>query len=126
MTLVFVVGALLANLFRVLALSYLVVVSVSGWLAQEAPRSGWRLAAIGAGLLLLQALVVPLLSLVPLPQEDLFALFGIIADGVLVGWVLLVVAFALGLPSTESVVEDEPAGVTLDRPAVTTPGSGAG
>ena len=125
-SIVFVVGALFANLFRALALAYLVIVLVSGTLAWEAPRSGWRLGAIGAGLLLLQALVAPFLSVVPLPQEGLLPLFGFLADGVLVGWILLVAAFALGLPSTQSVVEDEPAGATLDRPAAMTPGSGAG
>ena len=125
-SLVFVVGALLANLFRALALSYLVVVSVSGWLAQEAPRSGWRLAAVGGGLLLFHALAAPFLGLVPLPQEALLTIFGFMADGVIVGWVLVVVAFAVGLPSTESTPEDEVAGATLDRPAVTTPDFGAG
>jgi hypothetical protein len=67
-----------------------------------------------------------LISLVPLPQESLFTLFGFIADGVLVGWILLVIAFALGLPSTVPIPEDEAAGATPDRPAVMTPGSGAG
>jgi len=120
-----VVGTLFARFFETLTLAYLLVVSLTGWLAQEAPRSGWRLAAIGAGLLLLQALV-PFVGVVPLPQEGLLTLFGYIADGVLVGWVLLMVAFAVGLPSTESVVEEEMAGATLDRPAATPPGSEGG
>ena len=125
-SIVFVVGALLAHLFWTLALAYLFIVSMRGWLAQEAPRSGWRLAAVGGGLLLFHALAAPFLGLVPLPQEALLTIFGFMADGVLVGWILLVVAFALGLPSTQSIRDDETAGATPDRLAATTPGSAAG
>jgi hypothetical protein len=121
-----IIGALAARFLRSLALSYLVVVSVAGWLAQEAPRSAWGLAAVGASLLLFQALIAPFIGLLPLSQEGLLAVIGPIQEGVFVGWVLVVVAFALGLPSTVSIPEDESAGATRDRPAVKTPGSGAG
>jgi hypothetical protein len=121
-----IIGSLVAQVLRTLALSYLVVVSVAGSLAQEAPRSAWRLAAVGAGLLLFSALVAPLTGLLSLSQEGFLAVIAFIQEGVVVGWVLLVVAFALGLPSTVSIPDDELAGATPDRPAVTTPGSGAG
>ena len=72
------------------------VVAVSGWLAQEAPRSAWTLAAVGAGLLLIQALMAPFIGLLPLSQEGLLGVFGLIGEGVFVGWVLLVVALRAG------------------------------
>jgi hypothetical protein len=121
-----IIGSLLASFLRTLAFAYLVVVSVGGWLGQDEPRSAWRLAAVGAGLLLVQALVAPFLGIFPLPQDGLLAVLTFIQEGVLVGWVLLVVAFALGLPSTASVAEESEPSTTPDRPAVTTPGSGGG
>ncbi len=119
-----IIGSLLARFLRTLAFSYLVVVSVAGWLGQEAPRSAWRLAAVGAGLLLFPGLMSFLWVL--LPQEGLFPIFTFIQEGIVVGWILLVAAFALGLPSTESIPHDESTGVTPDRPAAMTPGSAAG
>lgn len=111
-----IVGSVVARFLRTLALSYLVVVLVAGWLGQEAPRSAWRLAAVGAALLLLPALVAPFLGVFPLPQEVLLAIITFIQEGVVVGWVLLVVAFALGLPSTASIPDDGTAGLRpIDR-----------
>jgi len=124
-SIIIIAGALLANLFRSLALAYLVVVSVRGWVAQEQPRAGWRVAALGAGFLLLE-LITPFIGVLPLAQDGLVAAIGLIADVALVGWILLVVAFALGLPSTVPIPDDESARFTLDRPATTTPGSAVG
>jgi hypothetical protein len=67
-------------------------------------------------LLLFQAVVVPFLSVFSVPQEGLLAIFAFIQEGVVVGWVLLVAAFALGLPSTESIADEEMAGLrAIDR-----------
>jgi hypothetical protein len=111
-----IIGSLFAWFLRTLALSYFVVVTVVGWIRQEAPRSAWRLAPVGAALLLFQAVVVPFLSVFSVPQEGLLAIFAFIQEGVVVGWVLLVAAFALGLPSTESIADEEMAGLrAIDR-----------
>jgi hypothetical protein len=121
-----ILGTLVARFLLRLALAYLVVVSLAGWLAQEGPRLAWRLAAIGATLLLLQALIAPFIGWLSLSQEGLLAVLRLVQEGVFVGWVLLVVAFALGLPSTASIPDDETVGATRDPQAVTTLGSGAG
>ncbi len=118
------VGSLIASFLRSLAFSYLLVALVAGWLAHEEPRSGWRLAAVGASLIWLQTLAMPFVGGLPLSQEGLLAFIGLIADGALVGWVLLVVAFALGLPSTGSIPDEGPSVATPDRPAAMTPGFG--
>jgi hypothetical protein len=123
---VLVIGQLLVNLFGTLAVAYLVVVSVTGWLGQEQPRAAWRLATVGAGLILLPALVMPVISTPPLSQDVAYFVASRLAVGAVIGWALLVVAFALGLPSTESIPDEETAGATRDPQAVTTPGSGAG
>jgi hypothetical protein len=121
-----IIGTVVARFLRTLAFSYLVVVSVGGWLAQEAPRSAWRLVAVGAGFLLFSASMAPFIGLLSLSQDGYLAVFAFIQEGVVVAWVLMVAAFAVGLPSTESIPDDETAGATPDRRVVTTPGSAAG
>ena len=123
-----IAGRLVVNLLATLAWSYLFVVALSGWLAREEPSSGWGLAAVGAGLGLplglLLGLLAPVMRLVPAPQELLIGAIDLLALGSLIGLVLLVVAFAMGLPSTASV-EDAPDPMP-DPPAVTPRGSAAG
>jgi heme A synthase len=121
-----IIGTLVARFLRTLAFSYLVVITAVGWLAQEEPRSAWRLAAVGAGLLLFSVSMAPFIGLLPLSPEGLLAAISPIQEGVFVGWVLLVAAFALGLPSTAPIPDDETATATPDRPAATTPGSAGG
>jgi hypothetical protein len=126
---VMTISSAVVRLFETLAVSFLVVASLSGWLGLEEPRSGWRLATIGAGLILLQLLLAPFVWSPPLSQDDAVALIAFMAVGAVIGWVLLVIAFALGLPSTVPISDDdtdEAELLTPDRPAVTTPGSAAG
>ncbi len=123
---VLVIGQVLVNLFGTLAVAYLVVVSVTGWLGQEQPRAAWGLATVGAGLVLLPALAMPVISTPPLSQDVAYFVASLVAVGAVIGWALLVVAFALGLPSTESLPDETESMPTRDRPAAMTPGSAAG
>ncbi len=121
---VLIAGTVLVNLLATLAWAYLFVVALSGWLAREEPRVAWALAAVGAGLALTLRLVAPVMEFVPAPQDLLIRAIDLLALGALIGFVLLVVAFAMGLPSTESVA-DAPDPMP-DPPAVTPRGSAAG
>ena len=124
-----VASSLLVTLFGTLAVAYLVVVSLTGWLGQEVPRAGWGLAAVGAGMILVQRLMAPVVLVFPLSQEVLIGMFGLLADLALLGWVLMVVAFGAGLPSTEAVPDadhDLQERATADPPAATRSDSGAG
>ncbi len=118
--------SLVVRLFETVAVAYLFVVSLTGWLGLEAPRSGWRLATVGAGLILLQLLLAPFVWAPPVSQAAAVVRLAFMAVGGVVGWVLLVVAFALGFPSTASVAEEPESSTTPDRPVATTPGSAGG
>ena len=116
-----VIGVVL-NLISALAWTYLLAVAIDSWLALERPRLAWGLAAVGAALHLAIALAIGLYAVLgtasgssPDPVYQVFAV------GSALAWLLLLLAFVLGLPSTESADA-----VTLDPPAATTPGSGAG
>jgi hypothetical protein len=112
-----IAGTVLVNLFGGLASAYLFVVCLNGWLGEELPRVGWGLAALGAGLIMVDRMLLPFLGLVPAPEPIMFSIAEGVASGEILGWVLLVVAFVIGLPSTTT---------TADPPAARTPGSGAG
>jgi hypothetical protein len=114
------------GLVGTLAWSYLFVVAIVGWLGHEPPRLGWRLAALGAGLALLARLLAPITALMSTWPELLFRVFDTLAMAALFGWVLLVVALVVGLPSTESDPDAAEGGPTLDPPGATQPGSAAG
>jgi hypothetical protein len=121
-----ITGKLLVNLLMTLALAYLVVVVVTGWIGHESPRAGWGFAVIGAGLILFQGLFASVISVLPLSQEPLLFVVGRVGDSALLGWVLLVVAFALGLPSTALLTDEPEVSATGDPRAATRSGSGAG
>lgn len=114
-----VISSLLVNFLGLLAVAYLLLVTLTSWLGQEEPRVGWGLAALGSGLMLLNGLLTSVVGLLPVSQDVLLTVVGSMADAGLVGWVLLIVAFALGLPSTVSVPTDDPL-------ATMQPGSEAG
>ena len=104
------VMALVMRLISALAWSYLFVVAIGGWLAGERPRAGWLLVALAAGIEI--AIRTFLGGVVNIPQSTSTVIF----LAAVANWALLLRAFAAGVPST----------AMPDRPAVTTPGSGAG
>lgn len=116
----------LVGLIATLAWAYLFIVAVVGWRGGETPRLGWGLAALGAGLAVLVDLLLSVIVLLATPQEQLFRLFEAVGIASMITWVLLVAAFAVGLPSTESVADDLETEPTTDPPGATLPGSAAG
>jgi len=127
-----IAGTLVGQLLGTLALGYLVVVTLTGWLGQESPRSGWRLAAIASGLILLARLFAPAMSLLfpagPAGQDVLLAVGQLVVTGSIIGWIGLLLAFVVGLPSTTetSGVDGSEDGATIDQTASTTRDSAAG
>jgi hypothetical protein len=116
----------LVGLVAALAWAYLFVVSLVGWRGGETPRLGWALAAMGAGLALLVDLLLPVIVILVTPQEQLLRMFEAVGAASLIAWVLLVVALAVGLPSTDPRADDLGPEPTPDPPGATQPGSAAG
>lgn len=100
-----------------LAWLYLTVVIVNGWLAGEAPGRAWLAAAVGVLLLFVSPLIASVVLVVEAAGGPFVQVFNY---ATLVAWLLLLVAFALGLPSQIST-SDELA--TADPPGATQPGS---
>lgn len=109
-----IVGAWLVNLCGGLASAYLFVVCLKGWLGKERPPVGWGLAALGAGFIVVDRLLLPFVGLAPAPNPILFGIAEGVASGEVLGWVLLVVAFVIGLPSTAATTADPPATTPRD------------
>jgi len=97
---------LVAGFAEKLALGYMAVTATRGWLAGEAPRRGWGLAAAGAWLLLVALLA---LSALPLFGDEWFQsydptwIFPAISLVYGAGGVALLAAFAMGLPDTQDI-----------------------
>ena len=117
-----VVGSVIGlalGLGATLAWAYVAWVTVGGAMAGEVPQRAWRLGAIAFSILFAFRVF-----------SGVFVVFGANAQGVglvaivvsLGAWVILVVAFALGLPTPAEAVEAQVT-TTADPPAVTQPGS---
>jgi hypothetical protein len=114
-----IIGAILSAVVT-FAWAYVAVVTISGWIAREAPRRAWGIGALGAGILFAFRLIFPALSLVPFgPESSPF--LTVLAYVSWTAWLLIIVAFVIGLPSGAT-----PADATADPRAATSPGSGAG
>ena len=122
------VGAVIGlalGLGATLAWAYVMWVIVGGAIGGEVPKRAWQLGAVAISILFAFRVV-----------SGVFVLFGQDAQGLgvaailisLGAWILLVVAFALGLPTPapnadEAMTEDD---ATVDPPVATQPGSAAG
>jgi hypothetical protein len=117
-----VIGVILSGL-ETLAWAYVAAVAIGGWISGDRPRRAWRLAAIGASALYVLRLIVPVLGFIPFDSAavPVYLIFAYVSY---VGWLVLVAAFALGLPEPASA--DSGPEPTADPPAATQPGSAAG
>jgi hypothetical protein len=104
-----------------LAWAYVVWVIVDGSLAGEIPGRAWLLAAIATAILFAFRVVSGLFVAF---GEAAFTVSVIAGYASLVAWLLLFVAFVLGLPTPAAGPSAGEA--TADPPGVTPPGSGAG
>jgi hypothetical protein len=124
-------------LFTSIVWAYLVAVTVGGVLAGDAPTMAWRLAALGTAIIFVFRLLAGIVIGVGEPWTSLVVLGGYVA---LAGWLLILVAFWLGLPAlADAAVTADAAAAdagaagspttdspTADPPATTPPGSGEG
>jgi hypothetical protein len=95
-------------------------------MAGEEPRRAWALAALAVVVLIVARLIGGVLSSLAMP--GLFGVIEVLFGLSTAGWVLLLVAFLLGLPSPGEAAAGEPIepAPTADPPAATPPGSAAG
>jgi hypothetical protein len=103
------------SLLHTLAWSYVIAVTFGGWIAGDAPHRGWGLAlaasVIGLALRVVNTMLIVIASLSEQLSNDLLP---VVSAAVTLSWLLLLVAFAVGLPATD------------DPPEATQPGSAAG
>lgn len=115
-------GASGVTLVSLLATSYLVVIALAGWRAGEHPALGWALAVVSGAAVIAAAAVVSSAMVLGAEFSPLTTIFSLLSE---LGWLALLAAFLVGLPSTAQIEweEIEPAAPTLDPPAATPPGS---
>lgn len=123
-----VTSSLIVSLSFMLAWSYLLLVALGGWIDGERPPTGWLLAGLGAAIVLANAVVIAVSGLLRLSPDNSPVVLQVLVLSYVIGWLLLLLAFVAGVPATsaETVETDEEELLTPDRPAATTPGSGAG
>ena len=110
-----VLGSVLSAVLT-LAWTYLTVMAIGGWLAGEGPRRAWGLAALALLILFVLRLVGSVVTVIAVP--DAFEIYSPVAVvGLSAAWLLLLVAFLLGLPKDRAMA---------DPPAVMPTGSAGG
>ena len=113
------------SLASTIAWAYLAAVTVGGWVAREQPIRAWRLGALAVIILILTPLLTTSFAALVVYAGGPSGLTWIVGFVDAAAWVILLVAFALGLPTLPVASEDDDA-ATADPPAATPPGSGAG
>ena len=119
-----IVSSLLVGVIGLLAWAYLAATSWTGSASGERPPRAWQFAAWGAGLLVLKLLLTSVwywvLTINPptdSTNELLFWPYRVIGYITALGYVLLLVAFALGLPGIDELATDEAAEAPGPAPA---------
>jgi hypothetical protein len=110
-TLILYVGSAVAlGVIRVVVWALLVAITARGWWAREQPVTGWLLAAVGTGLVLLGIAVVNVASLVQIATEPLLTIYSYaVSAAFAVGHLCLLGAFLVGLPSLDDADASEAA-----------------
>jgi hypothetical protein len=85
-----------------LAWAYVIAVTFGGWVAGDVPRAGWGLAFAAAAMgLVVRIISTTSILITTLSEPPSLVLFQISGTAVTLSWLLLIVAFALGLPATD-------------------------
>jgi hypothetical protein len=112
----FVGSAVVLPVIRVVVWSYLLTAVWRGWWAAEPVLNGWRLATLGAALIVFGLLLFNLNGVLPAQTgafDTVYAYATVIAYAL--GHLCLLVAFAIGLPSLDE--DDEEVREVPDEPA---------
>ena len=103
---VYLASSAVLGVVRIVAWGYLAAMAWRGAFAGESPASGWRLASIGAGLVILALVIIDLAEIVGFSDTSL-ALSYLTIAAYSVGNVLLLAAFIVGLPSLDDLEDEE-------------------
>jgi hypothetical protein len=96
---IYLASSVILGVLRIVMWAWLASVAVRGWLAGEDPRSGWGLATAAAAFVLLALALVNLSGLFDIPNDAFGTALGYaIVIAYAGGHVLLLAAFAVGLP----------------------------
>lgn len=105
---VYIGSSVLLGILRVGAWAYVLASACRGALAGEDPSTGWRLAALGGGIILFALVLVNVVGLITVPEAwvlDLYQWTVVIAYAL--GHLCLLIAFTIGLPSLDPVDDDD-------------------
>jgi hypothetical protein len=100
------------SLLDALAWSYVIAVAFGGWIAGDAPYLGWGLALAASAMGLVVRAMFILIGYLSEPLSS--DLLPVVSVAVTLSWLLLLVAFALGLPATADPQEATPPGSAAD------------
>ena len=105
--LIYLVSSVVLGIVRVVAWGFLAAVTIRGWRAGESPLSGWWLAVLGTGLVLLALAMLNVRNLIDVTDATVDEVYGYIeATAYAAGNLCLLVAVAVGLPAIDPL-EDE-------------------
>jgi hypothetical protein len=104
---VYLVASVTLGVIRVVAWAYLATVAARGWGAGEEPRAGWRLAVIGAGLILVAIGLFDLNGVLDVQDPTVVLIYGyVVVAAFALGHLCLLAAFAIGLPALDEADVD--------------------
>jgi len=105
---IYLASSVVLGVLRIVMWAWLASVVIRGWLAGEDPRSGWGLASTSAALVLLALALVNLSGLFDIPTDAFGTALGyVIVMSYAGGHILLLAAFAVGLPEIDDIDEDD-------------------
>ena len=104
----YLASSVIFAVLRIAVWAWLASVVIRGWLAREDPRSGWGLASVATLFVLLSLALVNLTQLFDVPDSLIGTGLGyLIVLAYSGGHLLLLVAFAVGLPAIDDVEDTE-------------------
>ncbi|HEX6867571.1 MAG TPA: hypothetical protein VF119_02140 [Candidatus Limnocylindrales bacterium] len=105
---IYVGSSVVLGVLRIAVWAFLAAVVVRGWAAGEDPRSGWGLATAATALVVLALVIINLGGMIGITDETIGTVLGY---GTVVtysgGHLLLLAAFAVGLPEIDETVAPE-------------------
>jgi hypothetical protein len=105
---VYIGSSVLLGILRVAAWAYVLASALRGVYAGEEPGTGWRLAAAGAGIVLVALVLVNLVGLISVPEAWIIDAYQwIVVIAYALGHLCVLIAFTLGLPSLDPVTDDD-------------------
>jgi hypothetical protein len=105
--LIYLAASVILGIVRMIAWTYLAVSVWRGWLADEEPVGGWRLATVGSGFIIIALVLINIAGVFVITDQTFGEIYGWIIYGLYaLGHVGLLLAFARGMPSLDEDDED--------------------